>query len=150
MLTLDRLDDTVPIEPAAMADRQVIEWDKDDIDALGMMKVDVLGLGMLSCLSRFFDLLRDGKGVGLDLASVPQDDAAVYDMICRADTVGVFQIESRAQMSMLPRLSAAMREGLNGCSFVERTSPTLRTSWKSPSTATSVARPRTSASVPRR
>ena len=104
VLTLDRLDDTVPIEPAAMADRQVIEWDKDDIDALGMMKVDVLGLGMLSCLSRFFDLLEDGKGVGLDLASVPQDDAAADDMICRADTVGGFQIESRAQMSMLPRL----------------------------------------------
>ena len=104
VLTLDPLIDSVPVEPAVMADRQVIEWDKDDIDALGMMKVDVLGLGMLGCLRRFFDLLGSEKGIALDLASVPADDAAVYDMICAADTVGVFQIESRAQMSMLPRL----------------------------------------------
>ena len=87
-----------------MENRQIVEWDKDDLDALGFMKVDCLGLGMLGCLRRFFDLLSERKGTALDLASVPQDDPAVYDMICRADTVGVFQIESRAQMSMLPRL----------------------------------------------
>ena len=104
VLTLDQLDDMVPIEPAAMKNRQIIEWDKDDIEALKMMKVDVLGLGMLGCLRRFFDIANAEKGTALDLASIPQDDAAVYDMICRADTVGVFQIESRAQMSMLPRL----------------------------------------------
>ena len=104
ILTLDRLDDLVPIEPASMADRQIVEWDKDDLDALKCMKVDVLGLGMLGALSRAFDLLGANKDVELDLASIPQDDVAVYDMICRADTIGVFQIESRAQMSMLPRL----------------------------------------------
>ena len=104
VLTLGRLDEMVPIEPAAMAGRQVVEWDKDDLDALKMMKVDVLGLGMLGCLRRCFDLLKAHKGLDLDLAAIPQDDPAVYDMICRADTIGVFQIESRAQMSMLPRL----------------------------------------------
>ena len=104
ILSLDRLDDLVPIEPASMVDRQIVEWDKDDLDALGCMKVDVLGLGMLGALSRAFDLLGGHKRVELDLASIPQDDPAVYDMICRADTIGVFQIESRAQMSMLPRL----------------------------------------------
>ena len=104
VLTLGRLDELVPVEPAAMAGRQVVEWDKDDLDALKMMKVDVLGLGMLGCLRRCFDLLKAHKGLDLDLAAIPQDDPAVYDMICRADTVGVFQIESRAQMSMLPRL----------------------------------------------
>ena len=104
VLTHDRLDELVPIEPAAMVDRQVIEWDKDDIDVLKFMKVDVLGLGMLGCLHRAFDLLRDHKGIDLDLATIPAEDSATYDMICKADTVGVFQIESRAQMSMLPRL----------------------------------------------
>ncbi len=104
VLTQDRLDDLVPIEPARMADRQVIEWDKDDVDALRFMKVDVLGLGMMGCLSRAFDLLREHKGVDLTLATIPRDDAATFAMIQKADTVGVFQIESRAQMSMLPRL----------------------------------------------
>jgi error-prone DNA polymerase len=104
VLTRDRLDELVPIEPAAMVDRQVIEWDKDDIDVLKFMKVDVLGLGMLGCLRRVFDLLRDHKGIDLDLATIPPEDPATYAMICKADTVGVFQIESRAQMSMLPRL----------------------------------------------
>ena len=104
VLTRDRLDELVPIEPAAMADRQVIEWDKDDIDVLRFMKVDCLALGMLSCMKRCFDLLAAHKGVTLDLASIPAEDEATYDMICRADTVGVFQIESRAQMSMLPRV----------------------------------------------
>ncbi len=103
VLTRDRLDDLVPIAPAAMEDRQVIEWDKDDIDALRFMKVDVLGLGMLGCLRRGFELLDAHRGLRLDIASIPADDPATYDMICRADTLGTFQIESRAQMSMLPR-----------------------------------------------
>jgi error-prone DNA polymerase len=104
VLTRERLDELVPIEPASMQDRQVIEWDKDDIDALRFMKVDVLGLGMLGCLRRAFDLLSAHRGLALDLASVPQEDAATYEMIRRADTIGTFQIESRAQMSMLPRM----------------------------------------------
>ncbi|MDQ4136993.1 MAG: error-prone DNA polymerase, partial [Pseudomonadota bacterium] len=104
VLTQDRLDDLVPIEPAAMRDRQVIEWDKDDIEALKFMKVDVLGLGMLGCMRRAFDLLEEHKGERHDLASIPPDDETTYAMIRRADTVGVFQIESRAQMAMLPRM----------------------------------------------
>jgi error-prone DNA polymerase len=104
VLTRDRLDELVPIEPAAMADRQVIEWDKDDIDILRWMKVDVLGLGMLRCMRRAFDLLREHHGERLDLTSVPTEDPATYAMIRKADTVGVFQIESRAQIAMLPRL----------------------------------------------
>ncbi|TQI72324.1 DnaE-like error-prone DNA polymerase [Bosea sp. AK1] len=104
VLTHDRLDDLVPIEPAAMADRQVIEWDKDDIDALKFMKVDVLALGMLTCMKRGLDMLADHKGIALDLASIPAEDPRTYAMICKADTLGTFQIESRAQMSMLPRL----------------------------------------------
>ena len=104
VLTHDRLDDLVPIEPAAMKDRQVIEWDKDDIDALKFMKVDVLALGMLSCMKRSFDLLAEHKGVQLDLATIPAEDPKTYAMIRKADTLGVFQIESRAQMAMLPRI----------------------------------------------
>ena len=97
----------VPIQNAAMADRTVIEWNKDDLEALGLVKVDVLGLGMLSCIRRAFELLEAHHGVRHTLASVPQEDPAVYEMIQRADTVGVFQIESRAQMAMLPRLKPA-------------------------------------------
>ncbi|SCB50299.1 error-prone DNA polymerase [Rhizobium multihospitium] len=104
VLTHDRLDELVPIEPAAMVDRQVIEWDKDDIDALRFMKVDVLALGMLSCMKRGLDMLADHKGVNLDLSTIPAEDPRTYAMIRRADTLGTFQIESRAQMSMLPRL----------------------------------------------
>jgi error-prone DNA polymerase len=104
VLTLDRLDELVPVEPAAMDDRQVIEWDKDDIDALKFMKVDVLGLGMLGCMRRAFDLLDEAKHTRLDLATIPAEDPATYAMIRKADTIGTFQIESRAQMSMLPRL----------------------------------------------
>ncbi len=104
VLTRDRLDELVPIEPAAMADRQVIEWDKDDIDALKFMKVDVLGLGMLGCLRRGFALLAEHRGIRLDVATIPPEDPATYAMIRKADTLGTFQIESRAQMSMLPRL----------------------------------------------
>ncbi|MDR3538336.1 MAG: error-prone DNA polymerase [Acetobacteraceae bacterium] len=104
VLTEKRLDDLVPIEPASMVDRQVIEWDKDDIDALRFMKVDVLGLGMLGCMRRGFDLLAQHRGLRLDLATIPPEDPATYAMIRKADTLGTFQIESRAQMSMLPRL----------------------------------------------
>lgn len=104
VITKGPLDEVVPIGNAAMVDRTFVEWDKDDLDALGILKVDVLALGMLSCIRRAFDLLRDHHGVDLDLATVPQNDAAVYDMLCAADSVGVFQVESRAQMSMLPRL----------------------------------------------
>jgi error-prone DNA polymerase len=104
VLTHDRLDDLVPIEPAAMDDRQIIEWDKDDIDALKFMKVDVLGLGMLGCMNRAFDLLEEEKGVKVGLADLQDDDPAVFRMIQKADTLGTFQIESRAQMSMLPRM----------------------------------------------
>jgi error-prone DNA polymerase len=104
VLTRDRLDELVPIEPAAMKDRQVIEWDKDDIDALKFMKVDCLALGMLSCMKRGLDLLAEHKGIALDLATIPAEDPRTYAMIRKADTLGTFQIESRAQMSMLPRL----------------------------------------------
>ncbi len=104
VLTRDRLDELVPVEPAAMAGRQVIEWDKDDIDALKWMKVDVLGLGMLGCMRRAFELLERHRRVSLDIATIPPEDPKTYAMIRRADTLGTFQIESRAQMSMLPRL----------------------------------------------
>ncbi|MFZ0424069.1 MAG: error-prone DNA polymerase [Xanthobacteraceae bacterium] len=104
VLTKSPLDETVPIGNAAMDDRTFIEWDKDDIDTLGLMKVDVLALGMLSCLRRGLDLLKQHYGADYSLATLPQDDTAVYDMLSRADSVGVFQVESRAQMSMLPRL----------------------------------------------
>jgi error-prone DNA polymerase len=99
-----RLDEIVPIENAAMDDRTVIEWDKDDLDTLGILKVDVLGLGMLSCLRRGLDLIEQYHGVRHTLARIPEEDQAVYDMLSRADSIGVFQVESRAQMSMLPRL----------------------------------------------
>jgi error-prone DNA polymerase len=104
VLTHDRLDELVPIEPAAMADRQVIEWDKDDIDALKFMKVDCLALGMLSCMKRAFNFLAEAKGIELDLATIPSEDPCTYAMIRKADTLGTFQIESRAQMAMLPRM----------------------------------------------
>ncbi|MBS0361691.1 MAG: error-prone DNA polymerase, partial [Proteobacteria bacterium] len=104
VLTHDRLDELVPIEPARMKDRQVIEWDKDDIDALKFMKVDCLALGMMSCMKRGLDLLRQHKGVDHDLATIPAEDFRTYRMIQKADTLGVFQIESRAQMAMLPRI----------------------------------------------
>ena len=108
VLTRGRLDETVPIANAAMDKRTFIEWDKDDIDTVGLMKVDVLALGMLSCLRRGLDLLKMHYGKDYSLASIPKDgtdDAPeVYEMLSRADSIGVFQVESRAQMSMLPRL----------------------------------------------
>jgi len=104
VITSGRLDELVPIENAAMEERTVIEWDKDDLNALGILKVDVLGLGMLSCIHRAFDLIAAQYGERYTIASLPKERAEVYDMLCRADSVGVFQVESRAQMSMLPRL----------------------------------------------
>ncbi|TKD52363.1 DNA polymerase III subunit alpha [Sphingomonas baiyangensis] len=106
VLSRDRLADLVPVEPAAMQDRWVIEWEKDDIEELGFMKVDVLGLGMLGCMRRAFELLDAHKGVRIDMASpeMQTDDPETFAMIQRADTLGVFQIESRAQMAMLPRM----------------------------------------------
>jgi len=104
VFTRERLDETVPVINAAMPDRTNIEWDKDDIDALGMLKVDVLALGMLACIRKAIDLINRHYGQALTFATVPAEDPAVYEMLCRADSVGVFQVESRAQMSMLPRL----------------------------------------------
>jgi error-prone DNA polymerase len=104
VLTQDRLDTYVPIGNAAMDDRTFIEWDKDDVDALNMMKVDVLALGMLTCIRKCFDLIAVHKGERWELATIPQDQATVYDMLCRGESLGVFQVESRAQMNMLPRL----------------------------------------------
>ncbi len=94
----------VPVENATMPERTVIQWEKDDLEELGLLKVDVLGLGMLTAIRRAFELLRGFDGLDLSLATVPAEDPVVYDMICDGDTVGVFQIESRAQMAMLPRL----------------------------------------------
>ncbi len=104
VLTRGPLVEVVPVGNAAMDDRTFIEWDKDDIAALGLLKVDVLALGMLTCIRRAFDLIRQHEGKAVTLASVPREDPAVYDMLCKADSVGVFQVESRAQMNMLPRL----------------------------------------------
>ncbi|MDA0231174.1 MAG: error-prone DNA polymerase [Proteobacteria bacterium] len=104
VITRGPLSEIVPVMNAAMAERTNIEWDKDDLDALGILKIDVLGLGMLSCIRKGLDLLAREHDLALDLAEVPAEDPAVYDMLCKADTVGVFQVESRAQMSMLPRL----------------------------------------------
>ncbi|MEM9009585.1 MAG: error-prone DNA polymerase [Pseudomonadota bacterium] len=104
IITEGRLDELVPIENAAMEDRTVICWDKDDIDALGILKVDVLSLGMLTCIRKAFDLIGQHHGIHYTLANLPPEDPAVYDMLCRADSIGVFQVESRAQMNFLPRM----------------------------------------------
>jgi error-prone DNA polymerase len=104
VITRDRLDEIVPVENAAMADRTVIEWDKNDIDALNILKVDILGLGMLTCLRKGFDLLARHYGRHLNLANLPAEDETVYDMLCSGDSIGVFQVESRAQMAFLPRM----------------------------------------------
>jgi error-prone DNA polymerase len=105
VLSRDPLADVVPIEPAAMPERTVIQWDKDDLGPVRLIKIDLLGLGMLTLLQDGIKLIRVTRGVAIDLATLPMDDPAVYDMICRADTIGVFQIESRAQMNTLPRLA---------------------------------------------
>ena len=104
LLRMVNLSDLCPILNARMEDRTCIEWNKDDIDALGFLKIDVLALGMFTCIRKAFDLAKEHYDLDLTLANIPQDDPAVYEMICHADTIGVFQIESRAQQSMLPRL----------------------------------------------
>ncbi len=104
VLTQGKLTRLVPVQNAAMPDRSIIQWDKDDLDAMGLLKVDVLALGMLSAIRRCLDFVNGWRGTALALHTIEQDCTATYDMICAADTVGVFQIESRAQMSMLPRL----------------------------------------------
>ena len=104
IITEGRLDELVPIENATMEDRTVICWDKDDIDTLGILKVDILALGMLTCIRKAFDLVDKHHDQRLDLASLPPEDPATYDMLCRADSLGVFQVESRAQMNFLPRM----------------------------------------------
>jgi error-prone DNA polymerase len=104
VLARDRLDELVPIGNAAMDDRTFIEWDKDDIDELGLMKVDILALGMLTCIRKAFDLIHQMGGPKYGLQDIPQEDPVVYDMLCKGDSLGVFQVESRAQISMLPRL----------------------------------------------
>ena len=105
VLTAEPLADVVPIEPAAMPERTVIQWDKDDLDPVRLIKIDLLGLGMLTMLQEAIRLVRLSRGVAVDLAKLPMDDPAVYDLLCRADTIGVFQVESRAQMNTLPRLA---------------------------------------------
>jgi error-prone DNA polymerase len=104
VITQQKLSGLCPILNARMENRTCIEWNKDDIDALGFLKIDVLALGMLTCIRKCFDLAKTHYDLNLTLANIPQDDSAVYEMICNADTIGVFQIESRAQQSMLPRL----------------------------------------------
>ncbi|MDT8858042.1 error-prone DNA polymerase [Paracoccaceae bacterium Fryx2] len=104
IITEGRLDELVPIENATMEDRTVICWDKDDIDALGILKVDILALGMLSCIRKGFDLLEKHHHSRYTLATLPSEDPETYDMLCRADSLGVFQVESRAQMNFLPRM----------------------------------------------
>jgi error-prone DNA polymerase len=104
VLTQGKLTRLVPVQPATMEHRRIIQWDKDDLDAMGLLKVDVLALGMLSAIRRCLHLIDETRGGQLEMHAIPSEDAQTYDMICEADTVGVFQIESRAQMSMLPRL----------------------------------------------
>ncbi|UWQ79586.1 error-prone DNA polymerase [Leisingera sp. S132] len=104
IITQGRLDELVPIENATMEGRTVICWDKDDIDTLGILKVDVLSLGMLTCIRKAFDLMRQHHQLDYSLATLPPEDPAVYNMLCRADSIGVFQVESRAQMNFLPRM----------------------------------------------
>ena len=104
VITRSRLDEVVPVANAAMEKRTTVEWDKDDLDTMRLLKVDVLALGMLSCMRRGFDLLKTHYGEQRTIDSIPKEEPEVYAMIQRADTLGVFQIESRAQMSMLPRL----------------------------------------------
>jgi DNA-directed DNA polymerase III PolC len=104
IITDGRLDELVPIENATMEDRTVICWDKDDIDSLGILKIDVLSLGMLTCIRKAFDLIQQHHQTAHTLATLPSEDPVVYDMLCRADSIGVFQVESRAQMNFLPRM----------------------------------------------
>ena len=131
----------VPIENAAMEDRTVVEWDKDDLDALGILKIDVLGLGMLTCLRKGFGLLKSHYGETYDLATLPQEDEEVYDMLCDADSLGVFQVESRAQMSFLPRMKPRSFYDLVIEVAIVRPAP-FRATWSTPISAAAMARSR--------
>src|SRR5437667_11392730 len=102
VITRGPLSELVPIENAAMEDRTVIEWDKDDLDTLGILKIDILALGMLTCIRKSFALIERHYGKAYELATIPAEHPRVYDMLSRADSLGVFQVESRAQMTMLP------------------------------------------------
>jgi error-prone DNA polymerase len=104
IITKSPISTLVPVENASMPERTVIQWDKEDIEALGLLKIDILALGMLTAIHRCFDLIRSHQGTELSMQSIPKDDTATFDMLCKADSIGVFQIESRAQMAMLPRL----------------------------------------------
>jgi error-prone DNA polymerase len=104
VITRGALEEVVPIENAAMEERTVVQWDKDDLDQLRILKIDLLGLGMLTAIRKSFELIERHWGKRYDLATIPAEDPAVYDMLCQGDSIGVFQVESRAQMSMLPRL----------------------------------------------
>jgi error-prone DNA polymerase len=104
VISRGKLTRLVPVENAAMVNRSAIQWDKDDLEALGLLKIDVLALGMLSAIRRTLDIISEQRGERFEMQDIPAEDEATYDMISRADTVGVFQIESRAQMSMLPRM----------------------------------------------
>jgi len=104
IITKSPISTLVPVENASMPERTVIQWDKEDIEALGLLKIDILALGMLTAIHRCFDLIRSHQGIELSMQSIPKDDTATFDMLCKADSIGVFQIESRAQMAMLPRL----------------------------------------------
>jgi error-prone DNA polymerase len=104
VITKGRLDELVPVENASMEDRTVVEWDKDDLDALGILKIDILALGMLSVIKKSFGLIQKHYGRRCTLATIPREDPSVYDMLCRADSIGVFQVESRAQIAFLPRM----------------------------------------------
>ena len=106
VIARDQIEQLVPVEMAAMKDRSVVQWDKDDLDALKLIKVDLLALGMLSALRRAFDFVGAKRGAPIELHTVPQKDDDVYAMLSRGDSIGTFQVESRAQMSMLPRLQA--------------------------------------------
>lgn len=150
VLTEDRLDETVPIHNAAMEDRTFIEWDKDDIDALGLMKVDVLALGMLTCIRKAFALMRQHDLGEHDLTvDLEADDPAVYDMLCRGDSIGVFQVESRAQMNMLPRLKPA-RSMTSPCRSRSCARGRSRATWSTPICAAARASIRSNTPRPRR
>ena len=144
VITRGPLSEIVPIANAAMEERTVIEWDKDDLDALGMLKIDVLGLGMLTCIRKGLDLLRAHYGIDYGLADIPDEDPAVYDMLCEADSIGVFQVESRAQMTMLPRLRPRSFYDLVIEVAIVRPGSDPRATWFTPICAAATPRRRSS------
>jgi error-prone DNA polymerase len=147
VLTHGRLDEMVPIHNAAMPDRTFIEWDKDDIDELGLMKVDVLALGMLTCIRKSFDLLRQHRLGDYRLSNVPLEDPATYRMLQRGDSIGTFQVESRAQMAMLPRMRPGKLYDLVIQVAIVRPGP-IQGAWFTPICAAAMARRRWSIPAP--